>query len=72
MKHVHRVALVAQEVIDLGEHEPRHVSSACLIYRLAEAAVVRRALDKVVDECTGIADECSRLISRPLGAPLGK
>jgi len=42
-------ALVAQEVVDLGEHETRNVPRACLVDGVPEEPVVRRALDEIVD-----------------------
>lgn len=58
-EHPHPPALVAKEVVDLGEHETWDVPAACLIDGLAKQLVVRGALDEIVDECPGIANQCS-------------
>lgn len=54
---LHRLALVAKEVVDLREDETRHISGARLVDGLAKEGVVWRALDEIVDERPGIADE---------------
>ena len=56
-ERVHRSALVAQEVVDLGEHQTRNIASACLVNGLAKPLVVGRALYHVVDEGPGVANE---------------
>ena len=59
-EHLHRLALVAKEVVDLGEHETRHIAGACLVNRISEESVAWRSLDEIVDERSGVADERSR------------
>ena len=63
-EHAHRPALVAKEVIDLGEDETRNVAGPCLVNGIAEPPVVGRALDEIVDKRTGIADQRSRATGR--------
>jgi hypothetical protein len=58
-EHLHRPALVAKEVVDLGEHEAGDVAGACLIDGLAKQLVVRGTLDEIVDECPGVANQRS-------------
>jgi hypothetical protein len=43
MKHLHRVALVAKEAVDLGEDETGYVARARLIDGMAKPPVVRRS-----------------------------
>lgn len=56
-ERLHRVALAAKEVVDLGEDETRNVAGACLIDGGAKELVVWRALDEIVDERPGVADK---------------
>ena len=51
------VAFIAQEVVDFGEHETWNIASPRPVNGIAEAPVIRRALDKIVDQGAGIADE---------------
>jgi len=63
-EHLHRRPFVAQEVVDLGKHQARHITSPCPVNGIAEAPVIWRALDKVIDQRTGIADERGRATGR--------
>lgn len=56
-ERLHRCAFVAKEVVDLGEDESRNVARAGLVDDAAKAPVVWRALDEIVDERAGVADE---------------
>jgi hypothetical protein len=60
-EHLHRLALVAKKVVDLGEYDPGNVAGACLIDGLAKRLVVRGALDEIVDECPGVAISAAAL-----------
>jgi len=56
-ERLHRRALAAKEVIDLGEDETRNIAGARLVDGVAKEPVVWCALDEIVDERAGVADE---------------
>jgi len=63
-EHLHRAALVAKEIIDFGKHETGNVASACLVNGVAKQAVVWRALDEIIEQRAGVADQRSRATGR--------
>lgn len=63
-ERLHRRALVAKEVVDLGEDETRNVTGARPVDGVAKELVVWRALDEVVDERAGVAKEGGRATDR--------
>jgi len=56
-ERLHRRALAAKEVIDLGEDETRNVTGPRLVDSVAKEPMVWCALDEIVDERPGVADE---------------
>ena len=56
-EHLHRPALIAKEVVDFRQDETWNETGPCLVNRSAKRLVVRRALDEVVDERSGVANE---------------
>src|SRR6266702_2132765 len=56
----HRRPLVPEEVIHLGEHQPRDVACARGIDGLAKGGVVWRLRDEIIDERAGVAEERGR------------
>ena len=61
---MHRLALVAKEVVDFGEHETRHEAGTGLVNRISEESVVGRTLDEIVDERSGVANQRGGAIGR--------
>lgn len=45
----HCLPLVAKEVVELGKHQGRHITSAGLVDSVSKQPMVRSALDKVVE-----------------------
>jgi len=63
-ERLHRPALFAKEIVDLGEHEARDVPGPCPVNGVPKLLVVRRALDQIVDERSCVANERSRATGR--------
>jgi len=57
---IHGRALVAQEVIELRQHQARNLARARQVDRVAKAPVVRRTFHKVVEQRAGVADQGGR------------
>ena len=53
---VHGRPLVAKEVVNFRQHQPRNVSRACSVDRLSETVVIACPLHEVVEQRAGIAD----------------
>ena len=63
-ERLHRPALVAKEIIDLGKHETGNVASSGLVDGVAKQAMVWRALDEIIEQRAGVADQRRRATGR--------
>ncbi len=56
-EHVHRLALVAKEVVNFGKDETGDIAGTRLVDGGTKEPVVWRAFDEIVDERPGVANE---------------
>ena len=54
-ERLHRPPLVAKEVVRLGQHQGRNIVVRARSMALPEQTVVRRARDKIVEQCASVA-----------------